>query len=142
MSRLSLLNMFLGFLVIALAAAAGSFIGVEMTQGFLRDPEMLTTWRLTLLRSAHGHTNLFGNLHVLFGLTLPYSILSRRIQILQTIGLFSGVIAMGPLMFVRAHLGPSEQTDSVELLMGIALSLALAAVATHAYGLAGKLFRR
>lgn len=142
LSRLALLNMFLGFLVVSLAAAAGSFIGLELTQGFLKDPEMLSSWRTTLLTSAHGHTNLFGMLHVLFGLTLPYSVLSTRIKVLQTAGIAAGVVAMGPIMFIRANLGPAEQMDIFELLIGVLLSCALAAVATHSYGIAAKLFRR
>jgi uncharacterized protein YneF (UPF0154 family) len=138
MPRLAVLNMFLGFLILALAAAAGSFIATDLTEGYLQDKEILGSWMLTLMSSAHGHTNQFALIHICFGLTLSYSTLSLRIKKLQTLGLLFGTVGMGPLMIWRAYIGPSRTTDITEIAIGFCLSLALIAIAAHAYGLARK----
>jgi hypothetical protein len=140
--RLGLLNMTIGFALIFLAAALGPFVATEITSGYLRDKALLETWRLLLQKSSHGHTNLFGMLHVAFGLTLPYSALSGRLKKLQTVGLVLGSCAMGPVLLVRAALGPVDGIDLTEIVAGAFLSCALAAIALHAYGLALKTFRR
>ena len=141
MSRLAVLNMLIGFIVLSLIAAAGSFIATDMTEAFLNDKEILFTWETMLLRSAHGHTNLFAVLHICFGLTMSYSTLSIRIKKLQTWGLFLGTFAMGPLMFWRAKVGPVSDVDATELLIGLFLSCALVALVSHSYGLAMKYHR-
>ena len=142
MSRLSILNMALGFLVLFLAACAGAFVSFDMTQAFLHDPMQLETWQLTLLKSAHGHSNLFGLLHIALGLTLPYSPAPMLWKKLQTIGMFAGVLAMGPGMMLRAFSGPSESFDPIGLMIGLGLSLSFASLASHAAGLFYKLLRR
>jgi hypothetical protein len=142
MSRLALLNMFIGFVVLSLVAAAGSFLATEITEGYLHDPGALESWRLLISKSAHGHTNLFSIIHILFGLTLPYSGLSTRSKLAQTVGLGLGTLAMGPVMLLRAYIGPTSKLDSVEVCLGIMLSAALLALATHAAGLALRLMRR
>jgi hypothetical protein len=141
MARLALLNMLIGFVVVAVAAAAGAFIATSLTNGYLKDQQILTSWLLTLQSSAHGHSNLFGLLHIVFGLTLPYSNMTSRMKLLQTIGLGAGTFAMGPLMLTRAWLGPVEGVDLTEVLIGSCLTLALAAIALHAIGLGSKLMR-
>lgn len=142
MPRLGLLNMLLGFLVLSVAAAAGPFIASDITAGYLRDKALLETWQLLLQKSSHGHTNLFGMLHVLFGLTMPYSALSERFKKLQTVGLALGSIGMGPVMLARAAIGPVQGIDVTEVVIGTFLSCALAALATHTFGLARKYFRK
>ncbi len=142
MPRLGILNMMLGFMTLLFAAAGGAFVSFDMTQAFLKDPVQLESWQMTLLASAHGHANLFGLLHVALGLTLPYSLLESRWKILQTAGLFAGVVAMGPLMMIRAFQGPSDSFDALGLTIGAFLSASLLTLASHAAALAYKLMRR
>jgi hypothetical protein len=134
--------MLIGFLVLSLVAAAGSFIATDITVGYLRDQKSLETWRLLIAKSAHGHTNLFAMIHILFGLTMPYSPLSPRIKQLQTLGLFLGVLAMGPVMLMRGYVGPMERLDLVEVGLGTMLSCALLALLSHAAGLGMKWISR
>jgi len=135
MPRLGILNMALGFMVLFFAACAGVFVSFDMTQAFLKDTGLLHTWQTTLLASAHGHSNLFGLLHIALGLTLPYSRLPLKFQALQTAGLLAGVIAMGPLMMIRASYGPSDSLEGMGLVIGAFLSLALLTLASHAAAL-------
>lgn len=142
MPRLALVNMLIGFVVLTFVAAAGSFIATDLTQGYLRDPSSLESWQLLLAKSAHGHTNLFGMIHILFGLTLPYSLLSQRFKAMQTLGFGLGTFAMGPVMLVRGYVGPQDHIDLVEVCLGVMLSLALFAMASHAWGLAARIMKR
>ncbi len=142
MPRLAQFNLTFGFFILFLAAAAGAFIADDMTTGYLKDKAILETWDLLLTKSAHGHTNLFALIHVAFGLTMAHSAFSLRIKLLQTVGLVLGTSAMAVLMLVRAKLGPTEDVDVVGILIGVLLSCALAAIASHAAGLAAKMLRR
>jgi hypothetical protein len=142
MPKIGLINMLIGFCTLFIAASAGAFISFDLTQAFLKDPALLHVWEITLMKSAHGHTNLFGILHITLGLTLPYSPWPEKWKVAQTIGLFAGVIAMGPLMMIRAYLGPTDSFEPVGLFIGACLSLALLAIASHAAGLAFKIMKR
>jgi hypothetical protein len=142
MSRLSILNMALGFMVLFFAACAGAFVAFDMTQAFLHDITQLETWEMTLLKSSHGHSNLFGLLHIVLGLTLPYSPLTLRWKTVQTVCMFGGVLAMGPGMVMRAMAGPSESFDALGLSIGVGLSMALVSLGTHTAALFYKLLRR
>jgi len=135
MNRIGVINMMIGFVVLFLAAAGGGFVASDLTTGFLRDPEILTSWQTTLLASSHGHTNLFAMVHILLGLSLPYSALSLKIKKLQTFGLLAGTLAMGPGMMYRAFEGPTETLDFSGLLVGIGLSAALLTLISHSAGL-------
>ena len=141
MSRLSILNMALGFFVLFVAACAGAFVSFDMTQAYLKDTNQLASWQSTLLQSAHGHTNLFGLLHIALGLTFPYSPLSPRIKIAQTVGLFAGVMAMGPLMMIRSSYGPTESFEGIGLFIGALLSCSLLTLATHSAALIYRLMK-
>ncbi|HYX33669.1 MAG TPA: hypothetical protein VE954_11185 [Oligoflexus sp.] len=142
MSRLSILNMAMGFLVLFFAACAGAFVSFDMTQAFLHDITQLETWEMTLLKSSHGHSNLFGILHIALGLTLPYSPLTLRWKAIQTACMFGGVLAMGPGMVLRAMSGPSESFDALGLSIGVGLTMALVSLGTHTAALFYKLLRR
>ncbi|MFW7380166.1 MAG: hypothetical protein ACOH5I_15235 [Oligoflexus sp.] len=135
MNRIGVYNMLIGFVVLFLAAAGGAFIASDLTTGFLRDPEILSSWQTTLLTSAHGHTNLFAMIHILFGLSLPYSKLPLKVKHWQTFGLLAGTIAMGPGMMYRAFKGPTETLDISGLLVGLGLSAALITLISHSAGL-------
>lgn len=141
MQRLGILNMAIGFMVLFLAAAAGAFVSFDMTQAFLHDTKQLYTWEATLLQSSHGHTNLFGMLHILLGLTLPYSPFAPRWKLLQTAGLLAGVLAMGPLLMLRAYGGISDSFDALGIAIGCGLSAALASIGSHMAALFYKLLR-
>lgn len=142
MPRVALLNLVIGFTVLFVAAAGGAFVANDLSEAFLRDHELLNSWNAVLQRSAHGHTNLFGMLHICFGLTIPYSIFSDRIKKLQTWGLAAGTFAMGPLMIVRSSLPPTEGLDVMSVVIGIFLSAALAMLFSHSCGLLGKYMKR
>ena len=141
MPRLSLINMCIGFALVALSASAGAFVAVDLTQRFL-DGVTTSRWLEVLLATSHGHTSLFGLLHICFGLTLPYSLLNRQIKIIQTVGLGFGAIAMGPMMMVRAFLGPTSSTEWNGLVIGGLLSCALLAIFAHVFGLCLKIVQR
>ncbi len=142
MPRISQINFVLGFSVIFFAASAGAFIATDLAEQFLRGSALeMLQWQPTIERSAHGHSNLFGILHIALGLTIPYSHLSNKFKFWQTSGLALGTFAMGPLMMIRAALGPIDGYDLNGLLIGGCLSAALAAIATHTIGLALKLRR-
>lgn len=142
MSRVALFNMMLGFTALAIAAAAGAFIATDITDGYLRDKALLETWSLLLTKSSHGHTNLFALTHIAFGLTYPYSAFSPRVKLWQTVGLALGTLAMGPVMLMRAYAGPFAGVDPIAIALGVMLSCALAALASHAAGLGAKLMQR
>ena len=141
MPRIGILNLVIGFAVIFLAASAGALIATDMTEAFISAPQRLSNWQMTLQKTAHGHSNLFGMLHITLGLTLAYSRLNHRVKALQTLGLFLGTIAMGPLMYIRSGMGPTDSVDFVTVLTGIFLSAALASIAVHTGGLAARLIR-
>ncbi len=142
MPRLALVNILIGFVTLFFAACAGSFISVEMTKGFVHDPMLLNSWQLTLMRSAHGHTNLFAIIHVIMGLTLPYSTLSLRVKRWQTFGLLLGTLAMSIGMMFRSWGIPNEGLDAGQVIVGVMLSCALAAMGVHAVGIGKKLVMR
>lgn len=141
MPRIAIGNMFIGFVFIFLSASAGFFLSTEHTRAHVEGGEMLNSWWLQLSSSAHGHTNLFGVLHVILGLTMPYSFKAKWIRIVQTSGLFLGGIAMSFLMFLRAQSAPTLEYDFVGILIGVCLSASLVAIGLQLAGLAIKSLR-
>ena len=139
MPRLALVNIAIGFWVLAFSAAAGAFVATDLTATYIAEGTFHSTWESVLTASAHGHTNLFGMIHIAFGLTLPYSRVSQKWQSLQTAGLGLGVLAMGPGMIIRSRLSPTVGNDPLGIVMGCLLSAALAAIFTHAVALTGRL---
>ena len=139
MPRLSLLNLFIGFFTLFFAASAGAFLATTTTRSMMQDPSYLTGWAYTLQRSAHGHTNLFGLLHIALGLTLPYSRVGRIWQAYQTLGLLLGTLGMSVLMLVRSQVPPSEEFDFLGLVTGVFLTAALLSLGTHTLALGYRL---
>lgn len=135
MPRLALLNMVIGFVVVFLSASLGTFIVDTMTELFISAPQLTNSWQQTLLSSAHGHVALFGFTHILFGLTLPYSQLSVRLKVWQTVGITAGTVAMGPLLLLKSYIPPTSDIDLLSLLIGLLLSLFLFALIFHAFGI-------
>ncbi len=138
MPRIALFNMALGFTILFFAAAAGALVAWDITDAWLYNKDHVGSWALMLQKSAHGHTNLFGILHICLGLTMPYATCSPRLRLMQTAGLACGTFAMGPLMVIRSWQGPTEKFDLTGGLTGLFLSFALAAIALQA----GALVRR
>lgn len=141
MSRLAIFNGAFGFLWIALAAMAGSFVAIDITESFLNDTAALPSWQMTLMRSAHGHSNLFGMLHIGFGTTLMWSRFSSAIKTWQTIGLIMGSMAMGPIMVLRSYLDVPTGIDLMGITVGVLLTGSLIAIASHSYALFARLAR-
>ena len=141
MPRLSILNFVIGFCVLGLSSASGVFLANDITAGFIKDPAILNGWELSLHRSAHGHTNLFGMLHVLMGLTFPYSVLGASAKKFQTMGLAAGTAAMSIGLFIKGLRAPNFDPTVLDVGIGIALSLALLAVGMHIFGLTARLMR-
>ena len=135
MSKIALFNIGFGFAIVAIAAAGGAFISFDIATAFLSDPEIIKAWDHYLQRSAHGHLNLFGLLHVLLGLSLPYSKLPASIKKWQTVGFLAGSLAMGPGLLIRGYLGPSAALDLNGIIIGGLLTLALIAVASHSFAI-------
>ena len=142
MAKLSIYNMAFGFWLLFLAAAGGAFIATDLTAGYVAESGIRETWAMMLTKSAHGHTNLFAILHITFGLTLPYSTVSLKWKVAQTVGLICGSLAMGIGLLIRASKPPSNETDLIGIFVGLLLSAALAAIFTHATGLTAKAIRR
>ncbi len=139
MPKIGIVNMFIGFSIVFLAAAAGSFIATDLTYKFMREQNLTDTWMSLMQKSAHGHTNLFGILHICLGLTMPYSRLKNTFKILQTIGLGLGSFAMSFLMVARGQIIPTENFDYLGVVIGFCLSAALVSIGSQAVGLLWKL---
>src|SRR3989338_11119514 len=118
MPRIGIANILIGFTVVVIASCGGFFLATEADKAFLLDKQILESWQYTLLKSAHGHFNLFGMLHILMGLSFPYSKISSRIQFLQTCGLFLGTLTMGILLFYRAFSGVPLGRDILGIVIG------------------------
>ena len=132
-----------GFLVIVFAACLGIFIVRQVEVYEETRQALLTSWTYLLLKSSHGHCNLFGMLHILFALSLPYSHFSNDIKFYQGLGLMLGTVSMGVLMLIRYFIEPLSLTDSIiKIFLGLFLSLALLSLASHSYALFYKLLKR
>lgn len=133
MSRLALINMVIGFTIIFLSASFGTFIVVELEELFRSAPHLVNDWYMTLLQSSHGHSSLLGMIHILFGLTIPYSRLSETLKFYQTLALIAGSLAMGPILVLRAT---AVINDSfLVVISGLLLALFLFAIIFHAFGI-------
>ena len=137
MSRIGLLNLAWGFLLIFMAACGGAFVALHATDQFMTGVTS-PVWETMLQASSHGHTSLFGMIHIMLGLTLAYSKATVRENVLKSIGLFAGSFSMGPLLLIRAAIGPTLTTEVNGILIGVGLSGALVAILYHSIGL----FRR
>ena len=139
MPRMSLILFILGFGAILGGLISGVFHAFTLTEMTLNPDLAPSQWELSLTRTAHGHSSLFGFLMIFMGLTLPYSRLPPRIKKLQAWSLVGGWIAMGPLLVVRAQLGPAPSTSPLGLLMGAFITFALTGILVHLVGIALKL---
>lgn len=136
MERIKILNIFIGFLLIFIASCCGSFLANDSTYALLHNKELFNTWSYILKKSAHGHTNMFGFLHISLGLTLSSSSLSLKIKKLQTVGVLLGSVAMSILLFLRSYFSLNQNSyDFLGYLIALFLSLSLLAIASHCFGL-------
>jgi hypothetical protein len=135
------MNMAWGFTLIFVAACGGVFVALDTTESFIRGP-VQPEWQALLHTASHGHVTLFGVIHVLLGLTIPYTRSSSFENRLKSIGIGLGSLAMGPLLLVRAVIGPTLSTELNGVLIGVCLSCALIAIAYHALGIMLKIGKR
>ena len=139
MSQVSLWNILIGFFVVFLAACAGVFLADNMTSHYVYQSSQVLSWEQVIVKSAHSHTNSFGMLHILLGLTLPYSRVSLMVKILQTIALGLGTVAMSVLMMIKSQYPAVMGYDGLGALIGICLSATFMGILSHCYGLALRL---
>lgn len=134
--------MLIGFSLIVLASCGGFFVAYDAEKSFMFNGQIIQSWPFVLMKSAHGHLNLYGLLHIAMGLSLPYSQIGRRGALGQTIGLALGSFAMGFLLIIRAWQGvPNSQWNILGVFIATALMSSVLALMAHCYGLALKLFR-
>ncbi|MCY4381490.1 MAG: hypothetical protein OXC40_07995 [Proteobacteria bacterium] len=142
MTKIGLAHILLGFWLIFLASSGGFFLADHRTDSYLKKDYLeLLSWWMVLQKSAHAHTNLFGMLHILTGLSLPYSRLNPTWKCYQFYGLSLGSFAMSVLLFVRSHHIPSHLADPLGWVIGGCLSVSLIAQALHLFGLTLKWYR-
>jgi hypothetical protein len=142
MSKVSLINVLIGWLGLVIAAFAGVFIASDISTEFINSSQMSETWKSVIIQSSHGHSNMFSMIHILFGLSLSYSVYTSRVKFIQTIFLFMGLFAMGPLMYLRSNIKPTPEMGWVEVSIGVCLSLSLLSMCSHCLGIASKFFKR
>jgi len=135
MSNISRWNLVFGFSAIVFSASGGFFLATEQSRHFVQNAVGDSSWWFILSSSAHGHTNLFGMLHVLMALTFPYSRFGSRIQAYQTYGLGAGTFAMSFLMVIRSLSKPVIDFDLLGILIGLFLSCSLLSLITQIVGL-------
>ena len=128
LGRKELIGIAWGFGLIFLSSCLGFFV----RQQVLIDPN--PSWHLMLLRSAHGHGSLFGMVHILHSLTVPYSSCSEQAKEWQFGGLLMGSLGMSLLLVVESFLDAEPSINKV--LIGTALSCWMCAVVWHTYGIA------
>ena len=141
MPQLGIFNILVGFVLIFLASSGGFFLSINTTEILKNTPEQLSQWAIILQKSAHGHTNLFGFLHIAFGLTLPYSRFTNNVKKIQTTGFLAGSIAMSLFLVLRSFNMPTAQLDLLGIVSAVFLCATLAALLSHISGLALKLYR-
>ena len=142
MPRIALLNILIGFTLIFLASCYGAFLSGDASYAVLLQKDLLNSWGFILRKSAHAHTNFFGILHVLLGLTMPYVKISSKVKKLQTTGLALGAFAMSVLLFIRSYNPPDPLSyDYLGWLLGFFLSCALLSLASHLFGLFSKIVK-
>ena len=141
MNRIALINMAWGFMLILMAACGGVFVALNTTEAFMQGI-VTPRWQELLQTASHGHISLFGVIHVLLGLTIPYAKASPFENRIKSIGVALGSLAMGPLLLVRAALGPTMSTELNGVLIGVCLSSAIFAIAYHAFGIMLKIAHR
>lgn len=143
MSRIALTNLLIGFIGVFLGACMGPFMANDMASAILKNPDLIHSWGHQLSVASHGHLSVFGLLQVSMGLTMPYCAnVSRKAQWVQTCGMIAGLVAMGPLLYVKSLSVPSiDEFLVIDVLLGACLSFTMLAVLIHIYGLAHKIRR-
>ena len=138
--KLGVINIIIGFLLIFIASSGGFFIAKWQKDIIInQNPMELLDWWGLLAKSSHGHTNLFGMFHILFGLTLNLSAHHHHLKVFQSIAILFGSIAMSLLLFIRAYHTPSSISDPLAITIGSCLSFFLLAILLHILGVVFKL---
>ena len=80
MSKVSVINVLIGWIGLVISAFAGVFIASDLSTEFINHSQMSETWKSVIIQSSHGHSNMFSMIHILFGLSLS---LFKFIQIVR-----------------------------------------------------------
>lgn len=140
MSKLAKINICLGFWILFFSSLSGAFVATYLEEMLTQyEMQQISNWQLTLIRSAHGHSSLFGMLHILFGLTFSIASHSNRIENWLTMGLLSGSFSMAILLSLRSFQLEQSMMSGLGVLNGLLLSFALIAILVHALGLTKKI---
>lgn len=131
MRGLAGLNIAAGFFVVGLISCFGAILSFDIADAVARSPTTLLQWQVVLQKSAHGHGNLFGMLHILFGSTLRYSLLPRKWKCWQSLGLFLGTLAAGPLMWFRSLSPQPGAPDLMTYIVSAFFAASLASIFSH-----------
>ena len=133
------LNLLIGFTAILFAASGGAFVANELTENFVNELiQQNHSWFVTMLRSAHGHTNLYGMLHILLGLTLNHSSCCAKTKKVQTGFMFCGTLAMSIGMLIQGFGAPSNSINVLTLVLGLGLALSVVSIVLHVFGILKK----
>lgn len=141
MPRIALANCLFGFIAISLATASGFFVAREAEFAYASAGTMPATWQFVLMKSAHGHLNLYGMVHILFGLTISHSRLPSTLKLFQSWALAAGTLTMGLFVFLRSFTNGPLDSEMMGQVMGLLLSASLASMLSHCLGLGIKLAR-
>jgi NADH:ubiquinone oxidoreductase subunit K len=142
MRKMATLNILLGFITLFFLAMSGLFLRKEVVDQYLASPDGLQSWRYMLMRSAHGHGNLFAIIQILYGVSLPYARSRNIARIFQTMGFFLGAFAMSTLVFLEAQSKPSPIGWSLnQLCIGACISAWSIAMVWHIYGLSSQFWK-
>ena len=136
--------MLLGFLLLFVGALGGFFVAYSLGEAYKHNPDAIGGWQLALMAASHGHTSLFGSLHILVGLTMPYCLTSAKTKVFQTIGIIMGAISMSFLMMLRMNqkIPNSVTEDYLGFLISIGLLMSIVALGLQCLGLLKKIFQR
>lgn len=140
MKKIALIHICTGFWLVFFAAAFGAFIGLQVESSFFHGKDELLSWSFLLLKSAHTHTNMFGFLHILMGLTLAHCKMSLLLEKIIFWLILSGSFTMSILMVIRSFFLPNENLAILMLASGVFLSFSLIGILIHAYFLTRNLF--
>jgi rhodanese-related sulfurtransferase len=120
-------NLGFGFGILFLSGCFGAFLATDLDRAFLvqEGSSQLTSWAFTLAKSSHGHLSLFGLIHILLGLSLPFvPRTSEKSQKWLTSAIGAGSFSMGVLLFIKSWMTPHTPWAN---LLGLALGLGLGA---------------
>ena len=143
MSKPQLINFIIGYGLLILGVGIGGYVTNQIEESLLyQNPSQLMVLKLAIMKSSHGHTNLFGMLHILVALSFPYLLFPRRMLWWITGGLSLGSFGMSVLLLTKSFfLFDAKMTGYLSIGIGLCLTGALLAIMTCFVGMVGRLAR-